>query len=110
MVLRALSTARVSRLQRVLDSYDRNEVWLRVTNVFRLEGQASQVTFEPVDAAGRVIPDRVGRKRRHTFQAAFPLTQLVPRQVVFLAREGVDVRLHILPTGHAPGSRATAPR
>jgi hypothetical protein len=36
------------------------------------------------------------------------MTQLVPRQLVFLVRDGVDARLHILPASHSADPCATA--
>jgi hypothetical protein len=60
------------------------------------------VTFEPVDAAGRVLPDRAGRKRRHTLQVNATLTRLVPSQVISLARDGGGVRLRVLPVHPTP--------
>jgi hypothetical protein len=100
MILRSLTSAHARRFQGVLEHYHRPELRLRVTHVFKLEGQPDQVTFEPVDAAGRVLRDGAGITRRHTFEVAAPLTRLRPSQLVSVARDGEGVRLQVMSNGH----------
>jgi hypothetical protein len=99
MILRSLTPAHARRWQSMLDHYRRDELQVRVTNVFKLDGQADQVTFEPIDLAGQLLRDRAGRCRRHTFQAAAPLTRLAPAQTVSVTRDGTSVRLWVMPLG-----------
>jgi hypothetical protein len=110
MVLCALSPVGIPRLGRMLDSYDRDVLWLRVINVFGLQGQPDQVTFEPVDAAGRVLRDRSGLKRRHTVQVSAALPRLVPSQLVSLARDGGTVQVRVLPADATPDACPTPQR
>lgn len=105
MMVRALSSTGDRRLLGMLESYGRDELRLRVTNVFRLQGQPAQVTFEPVDAGGGVIRDRSGLVKRQTFQVNAGMPWLSPRQLVSLTREGESALLRVLSSDRTPRTK-----
>jgi hypothetical protein len=93
------SEREVERLLQLLQAYDREELWLRVRQYYRLADQLDQVCVDVVDEAGQTLVDRAGRTCLHTLQVVSPMPSVDPGQVVALSRDGASVRIDFLPHG-----------
>jgi hypothetical protein len=91
------SARETERLLRLLDAYNRDELWLRTEQVYALAEQPGQVRFAVVDADGTEVADRSGVVRPHTLQVYAPAAKVVPGQVLQVRRDGTGVRVQILP-------------
>ncbi len=88
---------KMDRLARLLQAYERDEVWLHVKQFHPLSCQHAQVVVAVEDAAGAVLHESSGWVRSHTFRLDPSLEAVDVGHRFHVARDGAGVRVASAP-------------
>lgn len=87
----------LGRLASLLREYERDDVWLHVTQIYPLTSQHVQVVVTVKDNQGTPLRERSGRRRPHTFRIKDDLPAVNVGHRFHVSRHATGVRVKHVP-------------
>jgi hypothetical protein len=95
----------LGRLASLLREYNRDDVWLHVTQVHPFTAQDMQVVVAVTDKSGLQLQERPGRPRSHTFRLNRNVATIGVGHQFHVVRDESGVRVRHVPAYAASSSR-----